>query len=258
MEPKINSITPAIDLERSELRYIFYMHDQNDLINDFISLEFKKVEYLESPITQTVYFSSSSGLEPGLSIKARKYTTKPANNVMALDRSSLFNLLEIKSTVSQQEATLMGLKEDLSGSPSHLIDSLSKKKSKDIVFRIQKASENGILRDSTIKAKSRLKKSDLNPNQKQLNLTFSEIVNILSKDSELDGKLSPDLKGLLEKNIRPKFQQSLFPFIMTQYSRIHLVPKKKKLQEIIRITIDPGVEYYDFVLNNHNEFLNDA
>jgi hypothetical protein len=257
MEPNKSSLTPAIDLERSELRYIFYMHDQNDLINDFSDLGFKKVVYPKSPITQTVYFTSVSGLEPGLSIKARIYTTQPANNVMAFSGSTLFNLLEIKSTVSQQEATLMGLKGEIDKSPSHLIDSLSKKKSRDIVFRIQKASEDGILRDSTIKAKSRLKKGDINPNQARFKLKFSEIIDILSKSTDVDTKLSPELRSLLENTIRPKFQQSLFPFIMTQYGRIHLVPKNKNLKEIIRVTIDPGVEYYDFVLDNHDEFLND-
>ncbi|OLS21326.1 MAG: hypothetical protein HeimC3_36430 [Candidatus Heimdallarchaeota archaeon LC_3] len=250
-----SSYSPNIDLERSELRYIFYMHDQDELTKEFLSLGFNKTEYKESPITQTIYFSSLMGLEPGLSIKARIYTTTPANNVMNLDSTTSFDVLEIKSTVSQQEATLMGLQEISLRTPSHLIDSLSKKKSRDKVFRILKASEDGVLRDSTFKTKSRLKKTDLNPDQTHAHLKFSDIITLLSKKSDLDEKLSPELKSLLEKSIRPKYQSSLFPFIMTQYERIHLVPEVKKLQDVIRITIDPGVEYYDIIVKNHIEFL---
>ena len=39
------SYSPNIDLERSELRYIFYMHDQDELIKGFLSLGFNKTEY---------------------------------------------------------------------------------------------------------------------------------------------------------------------------------------------------------------------
>ena len=114
------------------------MRDQNELINDFFTLKFKIQHFPDSPITQTVYFSSSMGLEPGLSIKARIYTKSPATNVMNINRDTAFNLLEIKSTVDQQDAIIAGLKEN--DNQSLLIDSLSKKKSKDIVYRVQKAS----------------------------------------------------------------------------------------------------------------------
>ncbi|MBD3230948.1 MAG: hypothetical protein GF329_22405 [Candidatus Lokiarchaeota archaeon] len=79
---------PGIDLERSELRYIFYARDQASLIQDIIDLGFKQLYFHGTPITQTIYFGSNRGLRPGLSIKARRYSAKKAQNVWDIDEDS--------------------------------------------------------------------------------------------------------------------------------------------------------------------------
>ena len=43
---------------------------------------------------------------------------------------------------------------------------------------------------------------------------------------------------------------------MTQYSRIHLIPDDPIWKQTIRITIDPGVEYYGLDFLKKNDFLN--
>jgi hypothetical protein len=244
----------AIDLERSELRYVFYARDEKALIEEFEKLGFDKKIYEDSPITRTIYFSGVNGLEPGLSIKARLYAKYRTNNVWNLTSDTLFNLLEIKTTVSQDELINSDFIEE--SSPG-LIDYISVKQDKDIVFRIQKASEDGILHESSLKSKNRLDKwSDESDSHKTPYLKYSEIVTILSRETELDKRLSPVLVKLLNDKIRGK--EILVPYVMTQYNRIHLVHQDNQLTDYIRITIDPGVEYFRLFLVNPDDYPDDA
>ncbi|MBD3192679.1 MAG: hypothetical protein GF308_18705 [Candidatus Heimdallarchaeota archaeon] len=247
---------PSLDLERSEFRYIFYSHDQQALVEDFLSLGFKKKIYTESPITQTIYFGSRKGLQPGLSIKGRIYTQNRVDNIWEITPSTFFNILEIKSTLSQGEAFIIGALSEEGLEYPFMADSITKELSTDLVFRIQKASEDGLLRDSTLKSKSRLKKMDLGIDQRQNNLTLEELVVLLTKPSELDEKLSDKTKKILNNKVRPLYFKSLIPYVMTQYSRIHLIPEKDRWRDIIRVTIDPGVDYYDLLIDESN-FLDD-
>jgi hypothetical protein len=244
----------TIDLERSELRYIFYSKDQPDLIQDFINLGFNKLIYEESPVTRTIYFGSKTvGLKPGLSIKARIYSPIRSQNIVNFNEYSVFNLIEIKTTVGQEEAYLHGLVSDADNEEPFI----SKQLSKDLLFRIQRASEDGILRDSTLKTKSRLKRGDVSLAEMQTTLEFKDIVKILTKPSELDERLSDDLKNVLNSQVRPLYHNTLIPYVMTQYSRIHLVPENANWKDLIRITIDPGVEYYDILMKKDQDFLLD-
>ena len=256
---------PSINLERSELRYVFFSHDDEKLIHDFESLGFVPKVYEETPITKTIYFGSSTGLELGLSIKARIYSPSRSDLIWRIDSSTPFNLLEIKSTISMDEALLLGIPETIASQAGLLDFSFDKEtRDKDIVYRIQKASESGILRDSSYKAKSRLEGWQDAPvedvktiSATESNLKFSEIVTIISKKSLLDKKLSPELRELLNKKIRPFYQRNLVPFVLTQYRRIHLIPQDPSLQDIIRVTVDPGVEYYQLILENPANFIDD-
>ena len=246
----------AIDLERSELRYVFYARDEKSLIEEFEKLGFKQKIYEDTPITRTIYFSGVNGLEPGLSVKARLYAKVRANNVWHVTNDTVFNLLEIKTTVSQGDIDNMGFIEE---SSSGLIDYISVKQDKDIVFRIQKASENGILHESSLKSKNRLEgwldDSEVD-SHKTPYLKYSEIVTILSRKTDLDKRLSPDLVKLLNEKIRGK--EILVPYVMTQYNRIHLVHKDKNLADYIRVTIDPGVEYFKVMLSNPSTYPDDS
>ncbi len=246
----------AIDLERSELRYVFYARDEQSLIEEFEKLGFKQKIYEDTPITRTIYFSGVNGLEPGLSVKARLYAKVRANNIWHISNDTVFNLLEIKTTVSQGDIENSDFIEE--SSPG-LIDYISVKQDKDIVFRIQKASEDGILHESSLKSKNRLE-GWLDENEvdshKSPYMKYSEIVTILSSETELDKRLSPDLVKLLNDKIRGK--DILLPYVMTQYNRIHLVHQDKELSDFIRVTIDPGVEYFRLVLTNPHDYPKDS
>ncbi|NHJ41101.1 MAG: hypothetical protein FK731_13805 [Asgard group archaeon] len=245
---------PSIDFERSEYRYIFYAHDQEELIQDFIDLGFRIHVYKQSPITKTIYFGSRKGLKPGLSIKGRIYSSNQTENIWRLNPNTLFNLLEIKSTIKEDETFLYGFMAEDEHLKSLISDGELKDIPSDIIYRIQKASEGRLLIDSTLKTKSRLSKENIRP-ELTTNLTLSEIINILTKPSELDEKLSSEVSDLLNEKIRPIYYKSLIPYVMTQYSRIHLIPTDTNLLDIIRVTIDPGVDYYDIILDDPDTFI---
>ncbi len=253
---KSNLSRSGIDLERSELRYVFYARDEKSLIEEFEKLGFKQKIYEETPITRTIYFSGVNGLEPGLSVKARLYAKYRTNNVWHISNDTVFNLLEIKTTVSQDELLNNDFIEE---SSSGLIDYISVKKDKDIVFRIQKASEDGILHESSLKSKNRLEgwldDTEVD-SHKTPYLKYSEIVTILSRETELDKRLSPTLVKLLNEKIRGR--EILVPYVMTQYNRIHLIHNDKELADYIRITIDPGVEYFKLMLTNPSAYPDDS
>jgi hypothetical protein len=247
---------PSINLERSEYRYIFYAHDQTELIRDFIDLGFKVVEYKDSPITKTIYFGSKKGLKPGLSIKGRIYSPSKTENIWYIDSSTVFNLLEIKSTINQEEAFQFGIMDDLA-QESLISKSKTKNFPSDVIFQIQKASEGRLLFDSSIKSKSRLRKEDLTTIGKnpQENLLQEEVIEILTKSGTYDDHLSENVLELLNKKIRPLYYNSIIPYVMTQYSRKHLIPTNDEWEDIIRITIDPGVDFYEVILDDPDNYI---
>ena len=189
-------------------------------------------------------------------MKARLYAKVRANNIWHITNDTVFNLLEIKTTVSQGD---IDNNDFIDESSSGLIDYISVKKDKDIVFRIQKASEDGILHESSLKSKSRLEgwldETEIDTHKSPY-LKYSEIVTILSRETELDKRLSPALVKLLNDKIRGR--EILVPYVMTQYNRIHLIHKDKELSDYIRVTIDPGVEYFRLFLINPDNYPNDS
>jgi hypothetical protein len=250
----VSEESPAINLERSELRYIFYTYDQENLIKDFIDLGFRVQVYEESPITRTIYFGSITGLERGMSLKARIYTKTPIKNLWKVDDDTEFQLLEIKSTISNEELLLSpDFNLDLLNFGGLLVEEETDT-IKDTVFRIQRASEDGLLKDSTLKMKSRLSKGDLRAERAITQLTLREIVTILTSESDLDTRLSDDVLEVLNEKIRPKYKKKLVPLVITQYSRLHLVPENPEWADMIRITIDPGVDYYNPILEDSQRF----
>lgn len=249
---------PTIDLERSELRYVFFARDIYALVEDFETLGFEQLTYDQTPVTRTLYFASNNGLEPGLSIKARLYVPRKTDNIWTISGDTVFNLLEIKATITEHDAYLLGMDEETAA--GGLIDYLSIAKEQDIVYRIQKASEDSILHDSRLKTKNRVKGLDsagVDVTTSEPYLQYSEVLTILSKSPGASGnrKLSPGLVEILNRRIRPVYQDDLVPFIMTQYQRIHLIPTDPDLKDMIRVTIDPGVEYYVLTLDDPENFL---
>ncbi|MHA1585294.1 MAG: hypothetical protein ACTSVU_09900 [Promethearchaeota archaeon] len=247
-----NFITGAIDLERSELRYIFYINDQNALIRDLEKIGFKQHNFPETPYTRTIYFGSEVGLRTGLSIKARSYSDRGISDICEINEDSEFNLLEIKTTVSQEDFDVQGLMED--NSTSKIAD-FNQIIEKGVLYRIQRMSEDGILQDSTLKSKNRLMKHDFTPNYTKNQLNLREITEILTKDTPSNAKFSEKLLTILNNKIRPYYHESLHPYFMTQYKRMHFIPKDEQLQKTIRITVDPGVEYYDMINYRNRPFL---
>jgi hypothetical protein len=246
---------PSIDFERSEYRYIFYAHDQNELIQDFVDLGFKTLIYENSPITKTIYFGSRKGLKPGLSIKGRIYSDSQMDNIWQIGPDTIFNLLEIKSTIKEDETFLYGFMAEDEKRRSLVSDEEIVDAPTDVIYRIQKASEGRLLIDSTLKTKSRLRGDSFDLENVENNLTLTEIITLLTKPSELDAKLSSEVCDLLDRKIRPIYHRSLIPYVLTQYKRIHLIPTKDKWKDIIRITIDPGVDYYEIIIDNPKTFL---
>lgn len=251
---------PSIDLERTELRYVFYSQDIKSLIEEFTKIGFKIKAFPKSPISKTIYFGSKLGVRPGMSIKARIYDKNRENNAIFFSKDRRFNVLEIKSTLNHDEIYFHGisdqLKEDqkLISSQNISGNAFQNTSGNDIIFRIQSASEDGLLHQSTIKTKSRLRKEDISEDIKS-SLTLQEIVKLLCVPSEMDERLSSGLKNLLNSQIRILHQKTLVPYLMTQYSRIHLIPDNPMWKQTIRITIDPGVEYYALNFADNENFL---
>ena len=244
---------PTIDLERSELRYVFYSQDLDSVVEDFVKIGFKATTFPSSPVTKTIYFGSKLGVRPGISIKGRIYGKNREENTLSFSNDSRFNLLEIKSTLNHDEMYFHGFSEQISHDQKLISSQTSS--GDDIIFRIQRASEDGLLHQSTFKTKSRLRKEDISEEIKS-SLTLQEIVTLLCVPSDLDERLSPELRNLLNSQIRTLHQKTLVPYLMTQYSRIHLIPDNPVWKQTIRITIDPGVEYYGLDFLNKVDFLN--
>ncbi|MEL0163769.1 MAG: VTC domain-containing protein [Candidatus Heimdallarchaeota archaeon] len=246
MSLKNESKSEGINLERSELRYVFFSYDQESLIDDFLKLGFEKQIYQETPVTRTIYFGSVSGLERGMSLKARVYSHENVKNLWNISSDTEFQLLEIKSTLSDEE--MSGLENLKSINKFGLIINENPEAAGNNIFRIQKASEDGLLRDSTMKLKSRLSKKDIKAERSISKLTLDEIITVLTTKSELDERLSENVLKLLNETVRPKYKKKLVPLVVTQYERIHLIPKNEDWRKYIRITIDPGVDYFNPIL----------
>jgi len=246
MSLKNENKSEGLNLERSELRYVFFSYDQENLIDDFLKLGFEKQIYKETPVTRTIYFGSISGLERGMSLKARIYSHENVKNLWNISSDTEFQLLEIKSTISDDE--MSGLDNLKSINKFGLIINENPEAAGNNIFRIQKASEDGLLRDSTMKLKSRLSKKDIKAERSISKLTLDEIITVLTTKSELDERLSENVLKLLNENVRPKYKKKLVPLVVTQYERIHLIPKNEDWRKYIRITIDPGVDYFNPIL----------
>ena len=145
MSLKNESKSEGINLERSELRYVFFSYDQKSLIDDFLKLGFEKQIYQETPVTRTIYFGSVSGLERGMSLKARVYSHENVKNLWNISSDTEFQLLEIKSTLSDEE--MSGLENLKSINKFGLIINENPEAAGNNIFRIQKAGEDGLLRE---------------------------------------------------------------------------------------------------------------
>ena len=139
--------------------------------------------------------------------------------------------MEIKSTLSDEE--MSGLENLKSINKFGLIINENPEAAGNNIFRIQKASEDGLLRDSTMKLKSRLSKKDIKAERSISKLTLDEIITVLTTKSELDERLSENVLKLLNETVRPKYKKKLVPLVVTQYERIHLIPKMRTGENIL-------------------------
>jgi hypothetical protein len=238
----------SIEFERSETLYLFFSYDQEDLIQEFGRIGLTPKMYEDTPVTRTLYLGATVGMKPGVSIKARSYSPDWAKNVYHVKPDSEFDLLEIKLTTGQASI------------PSSLLDSHNG--SDDIVFSFQRSLDDALLkRRPRLKKKSRLMKAK-NPSfpfeGKNANkLTFKQIIQVLSSSSEIDEYINPRLLNNLNGKVRPLYGKTILPHIVTQYGRIHFIPQEdaKEWKDIVRITIDPGVEFFNLVQKDPTNFI---
>ncbi|MHA2173845.1 MAG: hypothetical protein ACXABI_03385 [Candidatus Hodarchaeales archaeon] len=241
-------MSKSIEFERSETLYLFFSYDQDDLIQEFGKIGLTPKMYQDTPVTRTLYLGSTVGMKPGVSIKARSYGFFGQKNIYHLKPESEFDLLEIKLTTGQTSLS------------SSLID--SQDKSDDLVFSFQRSLDEALLkRKPRLKKKSRLMKTK-NPDfpfegKNSDKLTFKQIIQVLSSSSELDTYLKPRLLNNLNGMVRPLYGKSILPYIITQYARIHFIPTEdaEGWKDIVRLTIDPGVEFFNLVQKDPKNFV---
>ncbi|UCG01989.1 MAG: hypothetical protein JSW11_20620 [Candidatus Heimdallarchaeota archaeon] len=238
----------SIEFERSETLYLFFSYDQEDLIQEFGRIGLTPKTYEDTPVTRTLYLGATVGMRPGVSIKVRSYSPDWAKNVYHITPDSEFDLLEIKLTTGQ--ATIS----------SSLID--SQDESSDLVFSFQRSLDDALLkRRPRLKRKSRLMKAK-NPNfpfegKNSNKITFKQVIQVLTSSSELDEFLNPKLLNNLNGKVRPLYGKTILPFIVTQYGRIHFVPQEDagEWKDVVRVTIDPGVEFYNLIQKDPETFV---
>nr|MDO8117200.1 hypothetical protein [Candidatus Sigynarchaeota archaeon] len=255
----MEALVKSIDLERSELRYIFYTFDQESLIDDFRKLGFTVLVYTDTPITRTLYFGSRMGLKPGISIKARSYTAQMLGTIWKLDGKTKFNFLEIKASADKNDGSLHGFLNNGTGERLGWENNPESANPRQVFVHVQRAAEGGVLKDFTFKSKNRIQEptpfleQQVEPVTK--GITLHDIITLLCETSDLDENLSPHLRDVLNDKIRPILFDTLDPAVATQYARIHLVPEGDTISPKIRITIDPGVQYYDPFFEDQDAFI---
>ncbi len=241
-------MSKSIEFERSETLYLFFSYDQDDLIQEFGRIGLTPKTYDDTPVTRTLYIGATVGMRPGLSIKARSYSPDWAKNVYHVKPGSEFDLLEIKLTTGQ---TIIS---------SSLLD--TQDESGDLVFSFQRSLDDAILkRRPRLKRKSRLMKAK-NPDfpfegKKSNKITFKQVIQVLSDSSELDEFLNPKLLNNLNGKVRPLYGKTILPYIVTQYGRIHFIPQEDagEWKDVVRVTIDPGVEFFNLVQKDPDTFV---
>ena len=241
-------MSKSIEFERSETLYLFFSYDQEDLIQEFGRIGLTPKTYDETPVTRTLYLGAAVGMRPGVSIKVRSYSPDWAKNVYHITPDSEFDLLEIKLTTGQ--ATI---------SPS-LLD--PQEEGGDLVFSFQRNLDDALLkRRPRLKRKSRLMKAK-NPNfpfggKNGNKITFKQVVQVLAGSSELDEFLNPKLLNNLNGNVRPLYGKTILPYIVTQYGRIHFIPQEDagEWKDVVRVTIDPGCEFYTLIQKDPETFV---
>ncbi|MFX0209989.1 MAG: hypothetical protein ACFFDT_28670, partial [Candidatus Hodarchaeota archaeon] len=241
-------MSKSIEFERSETLYLFFSYDQEDLIQEFGRIGLTPKMYMETPVTRTLYLGATVGMRPGVSIKVRSYSPDWAKNVYHITPDSEFDLLEIKLTTGQ--ATI---------SPS-LLD--AQEEGSDLIFSFQRNLDDALLkRRPRLKRKSRLMKTK-NPSfpfggKNGNKITFKQVIQVLAGSSELDEFLNPKLLNNLNGKVRPLYGKTILPYIVTQYGRIHFVPQEDagEWKDVVRVTIDPGCEFYNLVQKDPETFV---
>ncbi|MHA2074941.1 MAG: hypothetical protein ACW97X_10005 [Candidatus Hodarchaeales archaeon] len=241
-------MSKSIEFERSETLYLFFSYDQDDLIQEFGRIGLIPKTYDDTPVTRTLYLGATVGMRPGLSIKARSYSPDWAKNVYHVKPDSEFDLLEIKLTTGQ---TIIS---------SSLLD--VQDESSDLIFSFQRALDDALLkRRPRLKRKSRLMKAK-NPSfpfegKNSNKITFKQVIQVLSGSSDLDEFLNPKLLNSLNGKVRPLYGKTILPYIVTQYGRIHFIPQEDagEWKDVVRVTIDPGVEFFNLVQKDPTNFV---
>lgn len=217
-----------IDLERREDRFIIFIRDTQDIINAFS--EFADViEYPKTPVTQTLYMGDwIRGLPAGLSIKARTYSLDRLTGRWDLDPNTIFNLLEIKRTVSMKGEAALQSAVDFD------YDFLAEQRGYEEVFEVLDLAAKSFP-SSSMKSKKRTS-----------TIAMAGVLDLLSNPTAFHGKIPDDLYLFLLENVYPMNDFDWMPLTGTEYRRMHFKTKDPESRDIFRATLDTRVMHYSF------------
>ena len=227
--------TGSIDLERREDRYIIFVRDTPELLEDLNKFS-KRLDFPETPVTRTIYFGDTSrGLPPGVSIKARTYERTRLPGRWDVKPDSMFELLEIKRTVPVDRA--VSERRMRFGRARRRRQRKKKRTQHDQIVEILRLSSS-ILSQHTYKSKRRKPK-----------ITLAELLTIIGNPTSVTRKVDPQMYVHLLETVHPLTDYAWLPLIGTEYERDHFVTRSERLRDVFRATLDKRVTHYAFSAN---------
>jgi hypothetical protein len=220
----------AVDLERREDRYIIYVRDTPELLDDLNKFTERR-DFPDSPITRTIYFGDTArGLPPGVSIKARTYERTRLPGRWDVHADSVFQLLEIKRTIPvDREVSERRMQFGRAKPPPQ-----ENRLKRDQMVEILRLSSS-ILSLSTYKSKRR-----------KPQITLAELVKIIGQPTSVRRKVDEQMYVHLLETVHPLSDYHWLPLIGTEYERDHFVTRDDSLRDVFRATLDKRVTHYAF------------
>jgi hypothetical protein len=221
----------AVDLERREDRYIIFVRDTPELLDDLTKFT-KRLDFPDTPVTRTIYFGDTArGLPPGVSIKARTYERLRLPGRWDVHPDSVFQLLEIKRTVPvEREVSERRMQFGRAKQPP-------REKQRDQIVEILRLSSS-ILSLSTYKSKRR-----------KPQITLAELLKIIGRPTTVARKVDQQMYVHLLETVHPLSDYQWLPLIGTEYERDHFVTRADGLRDVFRATLDKRVTHYAFFAN---------
>ncbi len=215
----------SVDLERREDRYIILIQDTSELIRALGRFT-RKLDYLETPVTRTVYFGDAArGLPPGLSIKARSYARNRLPGRWDLCPKSMFELLELKRTVTQER---------LAPTAKRAKHKRRKKAKRDQMVEILRL------------AGSLLSRNAYKTKRREPNLSLEQTLRLIGHPTRMRKRIDPQLYVHLIETVMPLEDYEWRPLIGTEYERTHFVTRAVGMRDVFRATLDRQVTHYSF------------